>query len=384
MKRFLNIFLSIALFFVLCFGALHFIEQWIEQHKLQPVADEVALQLKESLEKKAFHPSDEWLETFVQTLAAEQQIENPDDLEITYSQLKHSSRFDVDVVYQHDGFILVEAAGHENGLKPTEPSENIHLTVRGKPLEIEEGEEAARNSMPAESIETTLTSESTANTDSTVSLDAQEAGDLIQEQAATAEELIQDEQVETKLLSVAASIDELQALVVNEQPDGPSAAEQLTSPELNQSLWDAVVMEDEQAVKDLLAAGADPNGVSHAGSMLSYAVVDGNLEILRSLIDYGADVTKADNNGFSPLDTATMIGDSQSIQLLLEFGSDGYGTLRQAVEQGDERRVLLLLKAGVKLDNNTGTELLEYALTNQQYALAKLLETYGAERIDNL
>ncbi len=78
-----------------------------------------------------------------------------------------------------------------------------------------------------------------------------------------------------------------------------------------------------QAVKQHLAAGADPNAKNSDGApILNAAAVYGHREIVALLIEKGAEIGEKDQNGNGPLHSAAFLGRSDVVTLLLEKGAD--------------------------------------------------------------
>ena len=141
-------------------------------------------------------------------------------------------------------------------------------------------------------------------------------------------------------------------------------------------LAQAVFDGDAEKTKSLLSAGANANsdvGVSYqigvngdihvtistpvfgsepqeAGmSVLSYAAMQGNKEIVRLLLDRGADPSQKDKYGQTPLILAAWQGDVGVVKLLLDKGVDrtvkdqaGKDALKWAQEEGNTSVVDLL------------------------------------------
>jgi ankyrin repeat protein len=115
---------------------------------------------------------------------------------------------------------------------------------------------------------------------------------------------------------------------VNFRLSAPEAA--LSGENLGRQLWDAAEQGDAPAVARLLAAGADPNasvaerepsGQVVQVTVLGEAALYGRLEVARLLLDAGADLDRADGDGFTPLMTAAGAGQVQALQLLLARGA---------------------------------------------------------------
>lgn len=116
------------------------------------------------------------------------------------------------------------------------------------------------------------------------------------------------------------------------------------------ALFDAVVAADAQQVRQLLEQGADPNemgqGTRGRFAPIHVAVRLGDMEILQSLIDAGADVNiRADAGHRSPpLIWAVRWGHLDVVKLLVENGAElddvggvgeGFTALKLAVDTGE-------------------------------------------------
>ncbi|KAK6495994.1 hypothetical protein TWF481_002023 [Arthrobotrys musiformis] len=135
---------------------------------------------------------------------------------------------------------------------------------------------------------------------------------------------------------------------------------------IDRSLYEAVDIEKESTVKLLLedfGANANATGVEY-GNALTAAAFDGTLEIVRMLLDHGADANSP--NGWS-LQTAAEQGHLEVVKLLVERGANinacldeekfGLGTaLQAACEAGQEDVVAFLLKYGADPNIGAGPE----------------------------
>lgn len=80
-----------------------------------------------------------------------------------------------------------------------------------------------------------------------------------------------------------------------------------------------------EAARLLLAQGADPNQAARNGTRvapLHSAVAGGNAEIVRDLLEHGAEVVGRQEGGFTPLHTAAGEGREEMVLLLLARGAD--------------------------------------------------------------
>ena len=79
----------------------------------------------------------------------------------------------------------------------------------------------------------------------------------------------------------------------------------------------------EQAVLDLLKAGANVNAADEDGwTALMQACDGGNEQCVHALIEAGADMEKPDNEGFTPLMSCCQNGHDLCARALLEAGAD--------------------------------------------------------------
>jgi len=137
-------------------------------------------------------------------------------------------------------------------------------------------------------------------------------------------------------------------------------------------------------VRLLTSAGArlDPNGVLRGAPWLYVATTRPNLEMVRYLLDLGADPNGAGTRGITPLWNAASRGHLDAVLLLLDRGAvadrrgaDGSAPIRVAAERGHAAVVRALLERGADrgyTDSTTGRNLLHTA------ALVGHLETVEA------
>lgn len=95
------------------------------------------------------------------------------------------------------------------------------------------------------------------------------------------------------------------------QPDGSTAL-----------LW-AAYWNDDKAVEELLAAGANVNASNREGvTPLSQACVNGNAKMVETLLKAGADANSFQQEGQTVLMTAARGGNADAVKLLLEHGAE--------------------------------------------------------------
>jgi len=137
--------------------------------------------------------------------------------------------------------------------------------------------------------------------------------------------------------------------------DEPKVAN-LKGPGGSTPLMYAALYADADALRRLLASGADPNIRNEAGATALMWAVD-DLEKTQLLVEHGADVNASSNDGRTPLLIATIrAGSTDVVKLLLDHGADpsrsatsnnGNRTpLSEAASTGDEALLRILIERG--------------------------------------
>jgi ankyrin repeat protein len=91
---------------------------------------------------------------------------------------------------------------------------------------------------------------------------------------------------------------------------------------LNDELLDAVFLRDAGLVRQLLAAGADPDTCDDDRcTPLMMATVEGDAEIALRLLEAGADPNLIDGEGWTALDVAVYRRSLDLVWLLLQYGA---------------------------------------------------------------
>jgi len=146
-------------------------------------------------------------------------------------------------------------------------------------------------------------------------------------------------------------------------------------------------------VQYLIENGANPNDsqvtTDTFGTPLVYAALYNSTDIANYLIDHGASVNLATNNGVTPLLAASFSGDNEIVKLLLSKGADvnyvqpvtSNTPLLIAAYKKHLDTVKLLVNAGANVNytTNTGLNVLSYAAMNSDFDMYKYLVENGAK-----
>lgn len=109
-----------------------------------------------------------------------------------------------------------------------------------------------------------------------------------------------------------------------------------------------------QSISKKLKVNSSDNSSRYETTPLLYAISNGNLEIIKLLVDSGADVNKADITGLTPLMMASSTGKIDVVSYLIKKGTKvkavdnkGYTSLSYAIVNDNIEGVDLLLKQGL-------------------------------------
>ena len=153
-------------------------------------------------------------------------------------------------------------------------------------------------------------------------------------------------------------------------------------------LFHAVLWELPDIVRVIIDKGADYNRHSLTGSTpLHEAVKTGNLEVTGILLRAGADVNSTDQQGNTPLHEIVYWNSLPMADLLISAGSDinkknleGRSPFHEAVKGGDFEMCSYLIKKGANLDtrDNSGKTALFDTILEENVTLMQLLISQGA------
>lgn len=142
-------------------------------------------------------------------------------------------------------------------------------------------------------------------------------------------------------------------------------------------------------VKEAIKNGANVNAKNNYGSTaLMHATVIGYTETTELLLKHGADVNAKNVIGWTALMGAAVIGDIELVALLIKYGVDvnaqdhnGCTALMQATASGPTETVELLLKHGADVNarDKDGETALMWATKYGHTQRANLLRKYGAK-----
>jgi hypothetical protein len=152
---------------------------------------------------------------------------------------------------------------------------------------------------------------------------------------------------------------------------------------LNESFLLAVNYPDSEIVKLLIEAGANFNARDTNGNTaLAIAVRNGHLGVIQLLLDHDADINATTNNGNTVLIEESSYGHLETIKLLSDSGADinaknnnGETALIEAAKQGRVKIASYLLEKGARIDarDKDGNTALMKASSKRHSAVVKLL-----------
>lgn len=144
---------------------------------------------------------------------------------------------------------------------------------------------------------------------------------------------------------------------------------------------------EESIVMRLLQLGADINGINGEGlTVLQSAIIGGNLECLKYLVQKGADI-HGSGKWDSQLRFAVFYGHIETIKILLEHGAevtDAYVMVNSLLNPREDRlevtELLLNYGADINAVDDNGLTPIVHAVTSKDERLVKMLLDQGARR----
>lgn len=162
-------------------------------------------------------------------------------------------------------------------------------------------------------------------------------------------------------------------------------------PMFENELVRAATYEDVKTVRNILRAGADPNGIDNSYgkvTALFQAVERNDLPMAKLLISYGAKVNVRDESGNAPISMISQETPVELVRLLISRGADanekdegGYTPLMDAARVGNLKVMQLLIELGADLsatDKEGNTPLMIAASSGEIDSVQLLLEA-GAD-----
>ena len=152
------------------------------------------------------------------------------------------------------------------------------------------------------------------------------------------------------------------------------------------ALLKAIQKQNLAHVSELVEKGVDVNELDEsAESAIVMAAYLGNADIVKRLLQAGADLTAVDPGmKATALHAAAYAGRSEAAKLLIEWGVainkqgpvNGYTALHDAIWQGHVQTAQILIDAGINLalKSHHGETALDFAKSKHQIAIANLIE----------
>ncbi|VDI25203.1 Hypothetical predicted protein [Mytilus galloprovincialis] len=145
-----------------------------------------------------------------------------------------------------------------------------------------------------------------------------------------------------------------------------------------------------EIVRLLLDLGADYNKCENdiGCSPVLLACSEGHTEIVRMLLDIGADYNECDNDGWSPVKSACSEGHTEIVTMLLDIGADynkcdndGWSPVKSACSEGHKEIVTMLLDIGADYNkcDNDGWSPLKSACSEGHKEIVRMLLDIGAD-----
>lgn len=121
----------------------------------------------------------------------------------------------------------------------------------------------------------------------------------------------------------------------------------------NIDVFNAIINNDLSIVNDYISHNDIDDRLLYGQTLLTFACFKVKIDIVKLLLDSGADPNKTSGGGMAPLSTAVSMGDISIVQLLLQHGANvnltndiGRTALHQAASYNHKVIVEILLKVG--------------------------------------
>jgi len=140
--------------------------------------------------------------------------------------------------------------------------------------------------------------------------------------------------------------------------------------------------------KRLVEPTEDASAQTKLMACLHLAVQQGDIALIRSLIESGGDVGARNEDGCTPLHTAALHGQTGAARILISEGADvnaedsgGFTALHRAARRGRVETAKLLIEAGANLNacRNEGWTPLCTASLSDREGMVRLLLAHGAQ-----
>ncbi len=122
------------------------------------------------------------------------------------------------------------------------------------------------------------------------------------------------------------------------------------------------------------------------GTRLFHATRFNDEELVEWLVEHGADVNKATEDGYTPLIVALGLGNENLVHYFVEHGADvnkvtenEKSPLSFAFRSGDLNLFYYLIENGAKIDNEVGASILLRSILNSNEEFVKYLIAHGAD-----
>ena len=157
-----------------------------------------------------------------------------------------------------------------------------------------------------------------------------------------------------------------------------------------ETLKRAIVSDNLAAIREIVSEDlVDLNDVDEKGySLLSYAVIRQSEEIIRFLVDSGAEINRIQENAISTIGIAVLRSGEPIVKLLLDLGAnpnlqmvDGYNALHAAAISGTCIQLLVNVNTDINAESDNGLTPLYIALIKENiYSIISLIEA-GADLV---